>query len=107
MTGEDPEDTVDHEDRDPTNNRWSNLRKATMKEQCANRVYRAIYRPAQNIIKKKNGYIVDIGNHYVGTHRFSELVETLEEAIEIRNKWGVELYGDRWRPLAIDKGGVA
>lgn len=37
MTGEWPEDLVDHRDRDRANNKWSNLRHATMVQNCANR----------------------------------------------------------------------
>lgn len=38
MTGEDPLHEVDHKDRDCTNNRWSNLRSASAREQSYNRV---------------------------------------------------------------------
>lgn len=37
MTGEWPQTTVDHRDRDKTNNRWSNLRPATKGQQLMNR----------------------------------------------------------------------
>jgi hypothetical protein len=36
MTGAWPENGVDHEDLDPTNNRWSNLRAATQSQNVAN-----------------------------------------------------------------------
>jgi hypothetical protein len=36
MTGEEPPDDVDHSDRDRTNNRWSNLRKATRQQTAWN-----------------------------------------------------------------------
>ena len=37
MTGEWPTDTIDHIDRDPLNNKWDNLRMATLSEQGMNR----------------------------------------------------------------------
>ena len=37
MTGEWPEYTIDHEDRNGLNNKWSNLRLATNSENSANR----------------------------------------------------------------------
>ena len=39
MTGEWPEDQVDHKDVDPDNNRWENLRAATNQQNCCNRVH--------------------------------------------------------------------
>lgn len=38
MTGEDPSREIDHKDRDCANNRWSNLRAATTREQSYNRL---------------------------------------------------------------------
>lgn len=37
MTGELPDDEVDHEDRNRSNNAWTNLRPATKSQNCANR----------------------------------------------------------------------
>lgn len=37
MTGEEPPACIDHIDRDPTNNAWSNLRAATMRQNQGNR----------------------------------------------------------------------
>lgn len=37
MTGEDPPALIDHIDRDPTNNRWTNLRLATARQNTQNR----------------------------------------------------------------------
>jgi hypothetical protein len=47
MTGEDAPDTIDHWDRDPFNNRWGNLRIATMAEQSKNRTVPKTYRKRQ------------------------------------------------------------
>lgn len=41
MTGEWPVNLVDHEDRDPANNRWENLREATRSENAVNSPIRA------------------------------------------------------------------
>ncbi len=41
MTGELPQKTIDHKDRNPLNNRWENLREATQSQQCMNRGIRS------------------------------------------------------------------
>lgn len=37
MTGEWPEKEIDHHDRNPSNDKWENLRLATRSENCSNR----------------------------------------------------------------------
>jgi hypothetical protein len=51
MTGEWPEEQIDHRDADGANNRWGNLRKSTPRQNCANRRKRS-----QNRFSSKGVY---------------------------------------------------
>ena len=42
MTGEEPTNSIDHKDRNKTNNRWSNLRLASKREQEANKCFTGV-----------------------------------------------------------------
>lgn len=81
QTGELPELLVDHEDRNPLNNKWSNLRLATAAQNSQNR-------PANNISvnKLKNGnfsYTVEIKNF---GKRYYKTFKTYEEADNLRKE---------------------
>ena len=59
MTGEDPKLTIDHIDRNPFNNAWSNLRLADHYLQAENRTYRSTY-PGVNFHKASGKWVARI-----------------------------------------------
>lgn len=79
MTGEWPEDEMDHIDRTPWNDCWVNLRPATRSENNFNRVmigasgHQGVYRHSEN-----NRWIAQYDNIYLGSY------ETIEEAVAAR-----------------------
>ena len=87
MTGKWPKNEVDHIDRDPSNDCWSNLREATSSQNKYNRDtrysgYRGVY-PCG-----KDTWRVQVGGIYLGT--FGKL----EEAIAARDATAVDFAGD-------------
>lgn len=90
MTGKFPDKEMDHEDRDPSNDKWSNLREATSSQNKYNRTMtnnlRGVYRSGENSWWANSGR-----NNYLGTF------DTLEAAIIARDTEALELGG----PFAI------
>lgn len=80
MTGEWPTDEMDHIDRKPWNDVWSNLRQATRTENNQNRVmpntsgYQGVRKHSHN-----NTWVVQYENIYVGSYA------TIEEAVIARD----------------------
>jgi len=80
MTGEWPAEEMDHIDRAPWNDCWTNLRPATRTENNQNRVkigasgHEGVYRHARN-----NRWIAQFGNIYIGCYK------TIEEAVAARS----------------------
>lgn len=65
MTGEWPEDGVDHIDRNKSNNRWGNLRKATAKENAENTGLKKSNRSGVTGVSWCGGYwVARIKNNY-------------------------------------------
>ena len=100
MTGCWPEDEVDHEDRDPSNDRWANLRDATSSQNKWNRDtgysgHRGVYPCGENT------WQVQVGGVYIGTF------DDLEDAITARDSLALAWAG----PFAIlnskDQGGIS
>lgn len=85
MTGEWPEDEMDHINRTPWDDWWTNLRPATRTENNQNRVkigesgHQGVYRHNQN-----NRWIAQHENIYLGSF------ETIEEAIAARDAFILE-----------------
>jgi hypothetical protein len=86
MTGEWPEE-VDHKDRDPSNDRWSNLREATSSQNKYNR----------NDDGTLRGVYCSGGGKWwamVGKDNYLGTFDTLEEAITARDAEALRLAGD-------------
>lgn len=93
MTGSWPDDEVDHEDHNPSNNKWDNIRQATHAENCKNQSihnrnksgFTGVHRRKDTnrwlASIKANGKPKNIGNF-----------ATKQEAIEARKKANLE-YG--------------
>ena len=93
-----PNDVIDHIDRDKTNNKKENLRKVPQCENCMNRKVNKNNKSTgiKNISIKKNANsfrlkIVAKKVMYVEYFNINEY--TLQEVIEIRNKKLLELHG--------------
>jgi hypothetical protein len=85
MTGRWPTNTVDHIDRDFTNNAWANLREATHSEQAINRVGVRRKPDAQHL--PKGVHALRGGQYYaaIGTHGRVKRIgtyATIEEAAQ-------------------------
>lgn len=85
MTGEWPEE-IDHRDRDPSNDRWSNLREATS---SLNKYNRSDDGSLRGVYRSGKGWWVMVGHgNYLG------IFDTLEEAIIARDAEALRLAGD-------------
>lgn len=79
MLGRWPYDEVDHKDRDPSNDRWDNLRDATSSENKYNRDL-GFYNSYRGVYRSGSGWWAQAGKQYLGTF------ETLMEAVEAREQ---------------------
>jgi HNH endonuclease len=67
MRGRWPDPEVDHEDQDPGNNRWNNLKESTHLQNMRNRKRHVNNKTGvSGVCEDKHGYIVKIGTVYVG-----------------------------------------
>ena len=93
MTGEWPEDEVDHENRVPDDNRWENLRPATSSQQKMNTGMRKDNTSGvRGVRRKRSRWVANIGvnktNIYLG------LFDTLEAAAEARRAAELRYFGE-------------
>lgn len=93
MTGRWPEPglMIDHKDGDPSNNRWSNLREATPKQNSQNRKSPGRWYNhdlPKGVYKIANRYKVVVDNINFGSF------ETLQEAIEVVTRERKNLQGE-------------
>jgi hypothetical protein len=95
MTGEWPTNTVDHKDMDPSNNRWENLRLATMSQQNMNQ------RPGKNNTSGVRGVSYNRlrDKHLVqiragGKRVFLKEFDNFIEAVESANAARAEAHGE-------------
>lgn len=92
MTGRWPADEMDHIDRNPTNNRWDNLREATHAENCRNRIYRNLT-TFTCVGEEKNGKYrarVRLG----GERKYLGLFDTPEAASAAVRQAKLNLHGE-------------
>jgi hypothetical protein len=92
MTGSEPPLTVDHIDRDRSNNRWNNLRGATQSEQNQNRGL------MKHSSTGKKG-VDRVGQRYrarifAGTRITLGVFDTLEEAASAYDAAARKLFGE-------------
>lgn len=98
MTGEEPPASLDHKDRDPLNNRWSNLRVATPTEQVRNRrrprksanPYRGVYQTS------KGSWMARIRVNYV-MHNLGSF-SSPKEAAAAYDTAARKIYGEFYSP---------
>jgi len=85
MTGKLPDEEMDHKDRDPSNDKWDNLREATSSQNKYNRTYDGL----RGVYRSGSKWWAHVGrNGYLGTF------DTLEEAIIARDAEALRLGGD-------------
>lgn len=85
MTGIEPPELVDHEDRNKQNNKWSNLRLATSKQNCENRGLNSNNALGIKGVRKHKScdkYEARIASN--GVRMSLGLFDTIEEAIAAR-----------------------
>lgn len=87
MTGKWPTSQIDHIDRNPLNNRWSNLREATNGQSKLNTRFRGVY-----FHNKECVWMATININE--KRKFLGRFKTLEEAAAVRMKAEKEVYGE-------------
>ena len=94
VTGEDPGDLeIDHDDRNKSNNKFSNLRKATHSQNVCNFGARKDNKLGiKGVCKKGKSYIANIGRNGKRIHLGS--YATAQEAEQAYRKAAIEEYGD-------------
>jgi hypothetical protein len=94
MTGEWPENLIDHKDTNKTNEKWTNLREATNAEQCRNRNVKSNnisgYKGVKQTTSGKFEASIKIENKYKYLGSFN----TPEEAADAYADAAVEAYGE-------------
>lgn len=56
MTGEFPDDELDHEDGNGLNNKWTNIRRATRSKNCQNRVSKSNRHGVQGVLSRNGKF---------------------------------------------------
>ena len=92
MTGKEPLKTVDHRDTDPGNDKWSNLRPATHREQSWNRRFRKTNKSGfRGVSPHDAGWAVFMAHRYLGTFA------TREEAAAFFEAEARRIHGEFYR----------
>lgn len=95
VTGSWPEDEVDHIDRDTRNNRWSNLRAATVQQQNRWAAAATGATGQRGVSVRGDKYRVRIGNGARGRRLSCGDFGSLDEAVAARNIVETALWGAR------------
>lgn len=97
MTGEEPPATIDHINGDPLDNRWANLRAATMLQQSGNQPLQSNNTSGYRGVSRHLGgkWLVQLGKRYLG------LFDTPEAASAAYEAAAREYFGEFYkkRPL--------
>lgn len=100
MTGEHPEDHIDHIDRNPSNNAWNNLRLATDQQNLTNKPVspknKLGVKGVRRSKRKRVGYIATIKRD--GKSRYLGCFKTIEEAKAAYDAAGQILHGEFFCP---------
>lgn len=93
MTGQWPEHQIDHANQRRWDDRWENLRQATVAENCQNRTRQTSNTSGCRGVWKQNGkWLVRVTvrgqTHYLGSY------DTFEEAVIVRNDGALRLHGE-------------
>lgn len=101
MTGKEPPTLIDHKDRNPTNNKWTNLRVATKSQNCVNRDidprntsgYGGVHKHKNN-----NRWVAQLGAR--SQKRYLGIFDSPEKARAVWLAKAKKVYGEDFLPCA-------
>ena len=89
VKGKWPTKVIDHKDRDPSNDRWKNLRHGSQSQNCGNSPCRSNNAIGhKNVSKIGRGYRVIVQRKYLGRYR------SLKTAIDVATQGRRKIFGE-------------